>query len=103
MAGSAMATLATILANYEANADYEEAGSVTKAQAFLTACRILLVKMPNRSSMRGGGAGSEMQMSVELLTAQITAAQNFIAANPTAAQQLANPDVLHPDFTNFRE
>lgn len=94
-----MATLASILTDYESNADYEEVSSQSKCTAFITACRRLIPKLPNRAS-RGGA--SEVQLSVSMLREEIRDAKQWLAAHPTSTDLETCPRVLHPDFTGDR-
>lgn len=60
-------TLAEIEAAYLDNVSYEEDNSTSKATAFITACKMLLLKRP--SSMSAGGSvtfGSQADIRAEL-------------------------------------
>jgi len=69
-------TDAAVWAAYDDNASYEEDGSRTKAQAFITACRIIRRRVPSS----GGRAGQSI--SFESLSGEIDVAQKWLAANP---------------------
>lgn len=76
-----MAGVATIIAAYEANADYSETGDVAKARLFETACRRLLVKLPQR--IRSGG-GEETEMSMSDVRAELDAVRRWLEVRGTS-------------------
>lgn len=90
-------TSAEIEAAYLDNASYEEDEDVGKCKAFLTACRIILFKRPQRSAHRG--AGSEMQWDLRLIQKEIDRAEAWLAAQ--AGMSGATDNVVHPDFSFF--
>lgn len=51
-------TLAQVEASYDDNASYAEDASVAKAKAFVTACRILLRRLPAEAGTRESQCGS---------------------------------------------
>ncbi len=69
-----MASLATIIAAYEDNADYSETNDIAKAKLFETACRRLLVKLPQR--VRSGG-GEETEVSIGDVRAELDAVRTW--------------------------
>lgn len=91
-------TYKEILAAYMDNAGYEEDGDVTKAKAFVTACR-MLIRYPSRLQVGGRQAGHEMEIDVAELRAEMAAAQSWIAANdqPTGGR------TTYGDFSTFRD
>ena len=72
-------TLAEIKAAYADNASYLEDGSATKARAFITACTLLLLRLPKRVS-KGGGQGEEIELDPQLLADQIGEAKRYLSA-----------------------
>ena len=84
-------TLAQVQAAYDDNANYAEVASVAKARAFVTACRILLRRVPGRMST----AGDSLDLNASLIRAEMADAKNFIAANRAGS-------VRHVDFRGFR-
>lgn len=78
---SSASTLAEVKASYMDNASYEEDGSVSKARAFITACRLLAMMLPT-----GVGQGSaRVELDPKLIADQQKAAQSWLDANATAA------------------
>lgn len=97
-----MADLTTIQGIEEelaATADYDVAGDVSKAKRRVAALRRKL-DFP-QSVGRNGNVTSFWMQSIER---QLDQAIAFVEANqdPTDAQKLANPTVLHADFSTFR-
>jgi hypothetical protein len=85
-------TLAEIEAAYLDNVSYEEDNSTAKAAAFITACKMLLLKRP--SSLSAGGSvtfGSQSDIRAEL-----EAAQRWLS------QSQEGGSVKHLDFRNVR-
>ncbi|HEX8911075.1 MAG TPA: hypothetical protein VF796_01865 [Humisphaera sp.] len=77
-------TLAEIEAAYMDNASYAEDGSAAKARAFVTACRLLILKTPKMTGTRE----AQLTLSPELLAGQIDEANAWLASNgggPAAA------------------
>ena len=61
------------------NADFEEAGSVTKAKSFVTAAKRWLILRPNTAS----AAGNSLTLNSAQVESMMQRAQEFIAANDT--------------------
>lgn len=76
-----MAGVTTIIAAYEDNADYSETSDVAKAALFETACRRLLVKLPQRT--RSGG-GEEVELSISDVRAELDAVRRWLDGRDTA-------------------
>ena len=70
-------TLAEVEAAYDDNASYAEDGSVAKAKAFVTACRILLRRYPAEAGTRE----SHVRLSPEELRRSVAEAQAWLRAN----------------------
>lgn len=87
-------TRAEVEAAYLDNADYEERGSVTKANTFVTACRHLMLRRPRSA----GHGNARVDLAPELIERQMTDAQTWIGANNTSG----GGAVTHVDFTNYR-
>ncbi|HEX4073737.1 MAG TPA: hypothetical protein VHX68_21335 [Planctomycetaceae bacterium] len=84
------------MALYQNNAGYREDNSVTEAQAFVTACRWLLIfwsSKTNRSS-----AGTEITMDPATLRTEIEAAEQFVLL----ANQATGNGVKSYSFQGFR-
>lgn len=73
-----------IKAAYANNASYVEDGSPAKARKFITACRMLIMRLPKRVSV-GGGQGEEVELEVRTLQDQIGDAQRFLTTANVAA------------------
>lgn len=86
-------TLAEIKAAYIDNASYAEDGDTTKARAFVTACRILLLKLPKRASFGRGLSDQELDLGV--LRDELRTAQRYLAGRGSAA-------IRHADLRDFR-
>ena len=59
------------------NADFEEADSVTKAKAFVTAAKRWLILRPNSASHQG----NSLSLNVGQVESMMIRAQDFISAN----------------------
>jgi len=88
-------TLAEIIASYTDNASYREDNSASKASAFATACRILLLKFPKRTA-HGGRGGDETEIDPVLIEKQLADAEQFANFSGQAKARRAQ-------FTNFRD
>jgi hypothetical protein len=79
---------------YDDNASYEEDASVTKAKAFITACRILLRRRPARISAEG--------VSTDFVSVEnaMNDAREWVALNNTTSN---GGSVRHLDFRNLRD
>lgn len=62
------------------NADFEEANSVTKAKAFITAGKRWLILRPASASSQG----NSLSLNAGQVQSMVTRAQEFIAANDTS-------------------
>ncbi|MFZ5833016.1 MAG: hypothetical protein ACOY3P_23260 [Planctomycetota bacterium] len=80
---NSQSTREEILAAYADDASYAEDGSAAKARTFITACRLLLLKMPKRVS-KGGTGGEELELDTRLIQEEKTAAERWLMANPDA-------------------
>ena len=93
---SSLSTLAEIKAAYADNAGYREDDSPTKAAAFVTACRILLLRIP--AMVTHGGKGMEStEFRSEVLQAELREAQRWVSQ-----RNAATSSVRFADLTNFR-
>src|SRR5262245_57513999 len=61
---SSSSTLEQVKAAYIDNASYAEDNSAAKARTFVTACRILLLKLPKRAAH---GRGNEIELDTSLI------------------------------------
>ena len=74
-------TLAQIVAAYVDNASYEEDASTTKAAAFISACRIILIKRPKKAAV----GGEEIELDLELIARELDSARRWLATNGSVA------------------
>lgn len=79
---SSSSTIDEIVAAYMDNASYDEDGSVAKARTFITACRLLLVKRPQRYR---GLDGTEIELDLELIERQLAEARTWLSTHPDVA------------------
>ena len=92
-------TLSQIETAYGDNGSYVEDDSVAKCRAFITACRLLLVKLPTVSVK---GANS-ISFRVESLQRELERAQAWLETHSTTASDIqAGPRVTRSDFRGFR-
>jgi hypothetical protein len=97
---SSASTTAQVLAAYADNASYEENDSLAEGRAFVSACRMLLSPAHSfKRSASGGGKGSEVELSQDLLMQQLDQARRWVAAK----QEASSGGVTHADFTGFRD
>lgn len=73
---SSASTLTEIKAAYLDNASYQEDADLAKARAFITACRMLLLKLPQRAAQ---GDGVEVQLDVRMIQTEMNATKRWIA------------------------
>ena len=94
-----LTTIAGIEAELAATADYDVENDVAKAKRRVAALRR---KLDFPASM--GRDQQSMQFAVQTIENQLNQALQFVQASvsPSEAQQLANPSVLHADFSTFR-
>lgn len=96
MSLTSTATDAEIWASYDDNASYEEDSSRTKALAFVTACRILVRRLP-MSATRDG-----QSISRESLREESEQARKWLAANPGSSGP-GSTRVRFGDFQDFKD
>lgn len=85
---------------YHLNADWQEAGSVSKARAFVTAGRRLVALLPSAA----GGRNSNVAYQVELIKQQIDDATKWLTANGGAGAAGSSGDgITYADFSVGRE
>lgn len=82
---------------YADNLSYETDGSVTKARAFIEACKYLLLTLPKSIGVTGG---TNAAMSPELIQRQLEYAQRWVALNNTSSN---GGSVRHLSFRNLRD
>lgn len=80
---------------YLANADYAESASTSKARAFITACRKLIVLLP--SEVAGGSSRTRADENLRQFRAEMEQAQRWLASSGTSG------GVVHASFENFRD
>jgi hypothetical protein len=92
---TAQATLVAVRTAYLENADYASVESLAKAQDFATACRRLLLLLPQHT----GEAGFETDFDPAVLQAEAREAERWIATYRAAS---GSGSVNHFSFRNFR-
>jgi tetrahydromethanopterin S-methyltransferase subunit H len=94
-----LSTLAGIEAELADTADYDVAADVPKAMRRVAALRRKL-DFPQST----GRGEQNVAFAMQAIENQLQQALVFIATNetPSEAQRLANPDVVHADFSTFR-
>jgi hypothetical protein len=94
---SSASTLAEIAAAYVDNASYSEDSSAAKARAFVTACRILLLKRPTEVSVDRRSINFDMK----LIQQEMVAAKEWLDTHSTSDTD-SGPRVTGADFRDFR-
>lgn len=89
-------TLAEIRAAYLDNGSYYEDADRTKARAFVTACRLLLLKLPKRSEL----SDSELELEPRIIQEEMQAAQQWLASHP---DELVGGGLVFASFESFRD
>ena len=79
---SSTSTDAEVKAAYDDNASYAEDASATKAAAFVTACRILLRRLPKRGKL---GGRHEIELDPKILRLELSDARQWLATNASGA------------------
>ena len=96
---SSASTLAEIEAAYADSASYAEDNSVAKARAFVTACRLLLLKYPKRT----GTPQAELETAIDLIAQEKAAAEKWLESHDTGSGSTAGgPRVTRVSFENSR-
>ena len=96
MSLTSSSTLAQIRAEYKDNADYESAGSATKANAFVVACRFLLIEIPAVSEH---AKSARVEYEMTLIQNELNRALKWLATNPAASD---SGGVFFSSFEGFR-
>lgn len=94
-----LTTIAQVEAELGATADYDVENDVAKAKRRVAALRR---KLDFPSTM--GRDQQSMQFAMQVIENQLNQALQFVQASvvPSEAQRLANPSVVHADFSTFR-
>lgn len=93
---SSASTYADITAAYDDNASYAEDGSVTKAKAFVTACRLLIRKSPSENAISSDRL--RLDENLRQYRREMEDAQAYIAAYDTSG----TGGVTYSSFEEFR-
>ncbi|MCC6494431.1 MAG: hypothetical protein IT424_15580 [Pirellulales bacterium] len=93
------AQLASAQEAYLDNADYRSTGSLTKAAEFETACRKLLVLLPQSSRQAGR---FDIAIDTKLIPRELERVTAWLASQPGAVGSLGGR-VRGFDVTHFRE
>jgi hypothetical protein len=92
-------TLAQIEAAYTDNASYSEDNSVAKGRAFVTACRLLLLKYPKCT----GTPQAELETAIDLIQKEKKSAEEWLASHDTGpGSTAAGPRITRVSFENGR-
>lgn len=94
---SSASSVTQIKAAYADNASYAEDNSASKAAAFITACRLLILKLPSRAKQ---GAGFEVELDLTLIRSEMAEAKRWLDIHGTSS---ASGGVRHADFATFRD
>lgn len=86
-------TFAEIRNEYATTASYHEDNSVAKARRFVTACRLLLLRLPKSS----GHGASRADMNPDMIERQLLDAERFVVGASGT-----NSGVKHLSFRSFR-
>ena len=94
-----LTTIAGVETELAATADYDVAVDISKAKRRVAALRRKL-DFPQSS----GRGEQNVAFAIAAIENQLQQVLAWITANeaPSDASRLANPDVVHPDFSNFR-
>ena len=92
-------TFQEVVDAYADNASYAEDGSATKARAFCTACRLLLLQLPKRAAS-GGPRGEELEMEPQSIENQLNQARQWLNVNVDSA---GSGRTRYSDFSGFRD
>jgi hypothetical protein len=90
-------TLAEIEAAYADNASYAEDNSVAKCRAFITACRLLVLKYPKST----GTPLAELTTAIDLVQGEKKAAEKWLESHDTSGGS-AGPRVTRVSFESCR-
>lgn len=92
---SSSSTDAQVWAAYDDNASFEEDGSATKAAAFVTACRILLRRRPQSTSVDG----TTISFDAGAISDEMMRAQKWLASHRSSGAG----GVRFLDFSGVRD
>ena len=96
---SSASTTAEVRAAYDNNASWFEDQSAAKARAFVTACNILLARLPKRVSRSASSAANEIELDLVQIEKQRTAASKWLVSSGGGS---GGNRVRHLSFRNFR-
>lgn len=81
---SSSSTDSEVFASYDDNASYEEDDDRDKAAAFVTACRLILRRLPIEFLLKG----VTRKFSAAILRAEMTDARQWLIDNPSTSPTL---------------
>jgi hypothetical protein len=90
-------TLAQIEAEYADNASYAEDSSVARCRAFITACRLLVLKYPKST----GTPQAELTTAIDLVQGEKKSAEKWLESHDTGSGS-TGPRVTRVSFENSR-
>ena len=94
---SSSSTLAQVQDAYDDNASYAEDASVSKGRLFVTACRILLRRLPAMAAQ--GDSTLTLQENLRQIRSAMSEARSWLKVNDSAR---TGPSVTAVNFANFR-
>lgn len=100
MAISSASSITDIENAYLDNSDYEAQGSVVKCQAFLQACRALILRRPGESRRSARGSNFSVQFDMQIIKQQMDEARQWLAFAPAAQ---TDGGVTFPSFLEARD
>lgn len=90
-------TDAQVWAAYDDSASYEEDADAAKCKAFITACRIILRRRPQTFGR------AEHSGTFERVTDEMTAARQWLAANPPSTGAGSRTSERFADLSAYRD
>lgn len=89
-------TLDQVKAAYDDNCSYQEDSDPGKCAAFITACTMLIRRLPLETSKEG----QTLRLAIEQIKSELKQARAWLATSSSAA---AGGGVLYSDFSSFRQ
>lgn len=92
--------IAAVQQAYYDNADFEESGSVTKAQAYRTACRRLMGLQPKMAQYGTQGGGTRLEIDPTVFAKELDRVSDWLATNADTTDGGSGPVML--DLSDYR-
>jgi hypothetical protein len=96
---SSASTLAQVQAEYDDNASYAEDDSAAKCRRFITACRILMRRLPKQTGTRE----AQLELNAAGVGAELTKAEQWLQGKDTTDTAGGRPLTSRGSFRNFRD